>query len=57
MTNETAKQGNLFEIRNLTKRFQVRTGTAQTRQYLNAVSDVSFDIHRGEVFGLVGESE
>ena len=56
MTNEMAKQGNLFEIRNLTKRFQVRTGTAQTRQYLNAVSDVSFDIHRGEVFGLVGES-
>ena len=46
----------LFRIEHLSKRFQVRTGVAQTKQYLNAVSDVSFTIQKGEVFGLVGES-
>ena len=46
----------LFRIKHLSKRFQVRTGVAQTKQYLNAVSDVSFTIQKGEVFGLVGES-
>ncbi|MGN1367797.1 MAG: ABC transporter ATP-binding protein [Aristaeellaceae bacterium] len=56
MANETANQENLFEIRDLSKCFHVRTGVAQTKQVLHAVSDVSFDIRRGEVFGLVGES-
>ena len=51
-----SEPGNLFEVKNLCKRFQVRTGLAQVKQYLNAVSDVSFNIRRGEVFGLVGES-
>ena len=47
---------NLFEIKGLTKRFQVRTGAAQQKQFLHAVSDISFNIRKGEVFGLVGES-
>ena len=47
---------NLFEVKGLTKRFQVRTGAAQQKQFLHAVSDISFNIRKGEVFGLVGES-
>lgn len=53
---KTAKQENLFEIQGLSKIFQVRTGGAQTKQFLYAVNEVSFDIKKGEVFGLVGES-
>ncbi|MGW4489820.1 dipeptide ABC transporter ATP-binding protein [Amycolatopsis sp. NPDC004368] len=47
---ERTTQEVLLEVRNLTKRY--RTGGHE----FTAVSDVSFDLHRGEVFGLVGES-
>jgi oligopeptide/dipeptide ABC transporter ATP-binding protein len=40
----------LYSIRNLTIEYQTRTGDVQ------AVDDVSFDIYRGEILGLVGES-
>lgn len=40
----------LISIKNLKKYFKVPSGT------LKAVDDVSFDIYRGETFGLVGES-
>src|SRR5512145_524002 len=40
----------LLEVRNLRVEFQTRRGT------LVAVDDVSFDIGRGEVLGVVGES-
>ena len=56
MSESHQKDQDLFRVEHLGKRFQVRTGAAQTKQYLNAVSDVSFTIKRGEVFGLVGES-
>lgn len=41
---------NLYEIRNLSVDYHGRAGTVR------AVDDVSMDIHRGEILGLVGES-
>ena len=40
----------LFSIRNLTVEYQTRAGNVK------AADDVTFDIHRGEILGLVGES-
>jgi peptide/nickel transport system ATP-binding protein len=40
----------LYSIRNLTVEYQTRAGAVR------AVDDVSLDIHRGEILGLVGES-
>jgi ABC-type oligopeptide transport system ATPase subunit len=51
--NDTAA---LVSVRNLGKRFPIRSGVFGARGYVTAVNDVSFDIRRGEVFGLVGES-
>ncbi|WP_110112286.1 oligopeptide/dipeptide ABC transporter ATP-binding protein [Bacillus sp. CGMCC 1.16541] len=41
----------LLEVKNVKKYFQLEKGKT-----LKAVDDVSFDIHKGETFGLVGES-
>ncbi|MEM9755665.1 MAG: ABC transporter ATP-binding protein, partial [Pseudomonadota bacterium] len=47
----------LLSVTGLTKRFVTKPALLpRNRSYLTAVKDASFDIARGEVFGLVGES-
>lgn len=47
----------LLRVRNLKKYFPVRRGVlSRVAAYVKAVDDISFDINRGETFGLVGES-
>ena len=52
---------NLVEVRGLKKWFPVQKGfierlVTRQRQFVHAVDGVDFDIRRGEVFGLAGES-
>ena len=48
----------LLQVRNLWKRFPIKRGLVfeRTVDYVDAVADVSFDLHRGRTLGLVGES-
>lgn len=47
----------LMEIQNLSKHFPVESSFfGKSSSLLKAVDDVSFTIHKGEAFGLVGES-
>jgi len=47
----------LLKVNNLAKYFTVKSSLRKShRKYLKAVDDVSFEIKRGETFGLVGES-
>src|ERR1700686_3950714 len=47
----------LLSVRNLVKRFPIRGGILSREiASVKAVSDVSFEIRRGETLGLVGES-
>ncbi|MEG1305409.1 MAG: ATP-binding cassette domain-containing protein, partial [Oscillospiraceae bacterium] len=48
---------NLIEVKNLKQYFPIKKGVMQrTVGYVKAVDDVSFNITRGMVLGLVGES-
>jgi peptide/nickel transport system ATP-binding protein len=51
-------RGPLVEVENLRVWFPIRSGLVLDRHVgdIKAVDDVSFDIERGETFGLVGES-
>ncbi|AEB07347.1 oligopeptide/dipeptide ABC transporter, ATPase subunit [Coriobacterium glomerans PW2] len=58
MAADTEKEP-LLRIEHLTKEFPVEGGVIASRlskRVVSAVSDISFDIHAGETFGLVGES-
>lgn len=47
----------ILEVQHLSKHFTVDKGTfGKNKKVLKAVDDVSFQIHKGETFGLVGES-
>jgi len=47
----------LLSVRNLKKYFPIRGGVlSRVSAYVKAVDDISFDINKGETFGLVGES-
>jgi oligopeptide/dipeptide ABC transporter ATP-binding protein len=47
----------LLSVRNLKKYFPIRRGVlSRVAAHVMAVDDISFDINRGETFGLVGES-
>lgn len=48
----------LLEVRNLVKHFPIRQGIIFSRQIgaVQAVDNITFNIHKGETLGLVGES-
>jgi oligopeptide/dipeptide ABC transporter ATP-binding protein len=48
----------LLRLENVKKHFPVRTSglIRQTKEFVHAVDDVSFEIRRGETLGLVGET-
>ena len=47
---------NLFDIKNLYKKYPVKTAFSTGNKYINAVNNVSLEIKKGEILGLVGES-
>lgn len=51
------KEKVLLDVRNLKKYFPAGSSAfGRTKQVLRAVDNISFQIHQGETFGLVGES-
>lgn len=53
---ELQQQPPLLSVQHLQVAFPVRGMFGQTRRYVMAVNDISFEVYRGETLGLVGES-
>ena len=47
---------NLLEVRNLSKKFTSSGGPFRKARAMHAVNDVTFDLPKGRVIGVVGES-
>ncbi len=60
LSNKSAPvhEGNevLLRVEHLKKYFEVSKGLSKKKQQLKAVDDVSFELKKGEVLGIVGES-
>lgn len=57
MNENPANTSELIQVENLVKYFPVRAGVfKRVAEWVQAVDGVTFNIHRGEVLGLVGES-
>jgi oligopeptide/dipeptide ABC transporter ATP-binding protein len=54
----TVQDEPLVEVRDLVKHFPIKEGFLISREVgaVQAVDGISFDVHRGETFGIVGES-
>ena len=51
------KEENILEVRDLKVWFPIKKGIlSRTSGYVKAVDGVSFELHRGETLGVVGES-
>jgi oligopeptide/dipeptide ABC transporter ATP-binding protein len=53
---EPATDGAILSVRGLRRYFPVRSAFGRRVGWLRAVDDVSFEVGRGEILGLVGES-
>ena len=47
---------NLFEIKNLKKHYEVKKGMFSKPTIIKAVNDISFEVKKGEILSIVGES-
>lgn len=57
MSVETKSSNVILRVDNLVKHFPVRMGAyGENNVVVHAIDGVSFDVYRGETFGLVGES-
>ena len=47
----------VLHVEHMTKHYPIKKGLfAKSKTYVHALEDVSFDVHRGETFSIVGES-
>ena len=47
---------NIIEVRNVIKKYYIKNSLFKKRDIISAVNDLSFDIHAGEILGIIGES-
>lgn len=57
VANTYDKNDIVLEVRDLTKHYPIKKGLlGKAAAYVHALEGVSFDVHRGETFAIVGES-